>query len=421
VLLTINGYSTLEIYHDFNCRLKLIDDYLHKNLTKPEAENELLKDLEKLFTSHGKSLSDYGLPKPEEDKTEYQRAMLRIDRTKEAELYRDLLASNPPTEEQKKFINEIIEMIDNRHNVDYVGGNFLLQGEGGSGKSTVAKIITAYAKSKGLLVQGCASTGLAASIYEDYTTAHNLFSIPVVKDEELYVESEHVCGFYKNEQRKDLLFSTKIFIWDEISSSHVRDFKAVFKAMNKFEGKIFIGLGDCMQITPVVTSGTKDEILRSSIYCSEYLDQFQIFKFTINLRIMNASDNIDESNYSKMLLELGKGTYGLGNNNLQDDIILSPEIPTRCNYYDEVLEIVDAKYVCFPKIPFISEQKLALDYLYPDGFDTTTIINTCIIASTNERVAFWNDIVQKLNNENGLDPETFRSRDFIGNPIPNIL
>ena len=48
--------------------------------------------------------------------------------------------------------------------------------------------IFAFTRSLGKIVKGCAATGLAAQCYEDldFDTAHSLFNIPIVDDEEDY-------------------------------------------------------------------------------------------------------------------------------------------------------------------------------------------------------------------------------------------
>jgi hypothetical protein len=96
--------------------------------------------------------------------------------------------------------------------------HFIVQGEGGSGKPFTAQLIAAYTRSKNKIVVGCASTAFAANNYKDFFTAHSLFEIPVIEDEENYNESEieHICNLSKNLQRIELLNNTCVIIWDEI-------------------------------------------------------------------------------------------------------------------------------------------------------------------------------------------------------------
>ena len=78
-----------------------------------------------------------------------------------------------------------------------------------------------------------------------------------------------------------------MFIWEEISSQHRRDFKAVYNAkeIKQLTGKILILMGDAMQIAPVVLHGSRDQVVQSSIYTwPDLADFFERDFFTHNLR-----------------------------------------------------------------------------------------------------------------------------------------
>ena len=175
----------------------------------------------------------------------------------------------------------------------------------------MAKIVAAYARSKEKIVMGCASTALAASIYQgNFFTAHSLFKIPVLENEEedLDQQNDLQCNLDKHPNRMHLLNETTVFIWDEISSQNVRDFSAAYRAMNSFENKVIILMGDKMQIAPVVKFGTKQQILAASIYTSQYMDIFEPIHFSQNLRLVTSEDPNQEL-YAKTLLEIGKGNH----------------------------------------------------------------------------------------------------------------
>ena len=57
-----------------------------------------------------------------------------------------------------------------------------IDGPGGTGKTTVIKKIIAKARAQGKIVKICASITLAATLYENATTAHSLFKYPVEDD-----------------------------------------------------------------------------------------------------------------------------------------------------------------------------------------------------------------------------------------------
>ena len=76
-----------------------------------------------------------------------------------------------------------------------------VQGKGGSRKSTLAKKLLAWARSEGYICLGCASTALAATVYDDFTIAHVLFCCPVVEEEDKET-NEPTCNFQLKSQRK---------------------------------------------------------------------------------------------------------------------------------------------------------------------------------------------------------------------------
>jgi KaiC/GvpD/RAD55 family RecA-like ATPase len=59
-----------------------------------------------------------------------------------------------------------------------------IQGSAGTGKTTFfARKLTALTRSMGKVALGCTATALAAQVYgeaEEFTTAHDLFGIPVI-------------------------------------------------------------------------------------------------------------------------------------------------------------------------------------------------------------------------------------------------
>lgn len=65
--------------------------------------------------------------------------------------------------------------------------------------------------------------------------------------------------------------------------------------------KIFLLMGDNKQIAPVIKHGTKQQIIHASIATSELFHQFQVFRFTKNLRLQ------ESGSYGDMLLEVGMG------------------------------------------------------------------------------------------------------------------
>ena len=120
------------------------------------------------------------------------------------------------TAEQNAVMNHIIQTIDNNCET---GNLICLQGMGGSGKSTLCKKITAYLRSKGHIVVGCAATALAATVYDDFYTAHSLFKFPVEEDSEDSAPNME-CKLHAYPERLQLIQQATLIIWDEWGSNH---------------------------------------------------------------------------------------------------------------------------------------------------------------------------------------------------------
>ena len=78
----------------------------------------------------------------------------------------------------------------------------------------------------GKVVQVCASTTLAATLYENATTAHSLFKYPV-EDEHSKDSEQQTCYNLKDTQRLELLQNTHVIVWDEFVSNNRELFEAV--------------------------------------------------------------------------------------------------------------------------------------------------------------------------------------------------
>ena len=159
----------------------------------------MLSLLEK-FAVENCSMTDFGLPEPESMISELDRENLRYDKTREAAQLFQLQQSSPNTPEMDELFVQLTDAIasDNITSIVCVHGKYILNccilllftlvisGEAGTGKTTFAQKILAYTRSLGKIALGCASTNLAAQVYvgDSFTTAHDLFGIPVVEDAE---------------------------------------------------------------------------------------------------------------------------------------------------------------------------------------------------------------------------------------------
>jgi hypothetical protein len=161
-------------------------------------------------------MSDYSLPIPTDIKTELDRHLLRYgDRNEQIQELQRLQVSTPNSIEQELIWNEITTAIETG-----ISAKYIIQAKGGAGKTTLAKKIIAFARSLGHIVLGCASTGLAATNYDGFETAHSLFCYPVIDDEDRDESEPAQCNFDKKPGRRNILDSARIIIWDEFFSNH---------------------------------------------------------------------------------------------------------------------------------------------------------------------------------------------------------
>ena len=269
-----------------------------------------------------------------------------------------------------------------------------IQGSAGTGKTTFAKKVAAYVRSLGKICLGCAATGLAAQVYgedEEYTTAHDLFGIPVVEDnEDLDHDADIASHYLNNPEKLAILVAACVLIWDEALSNHKHCLATAFSLMNNFQGQILILMGDWRQCPPVVPNGDMYEIVNASMINSQFWKLFSIIKFTTNLRLLASASDIDfnkqQHEYLTMLDMIGEG--------------IEPTIATARSVVDVYSENVasdGSRVVALPQLKTISETKEALNWLFPAGFNVDCMHNNAILCSTNVIVDEWNSLIQELN------------------------
>jgi hypothetical protein len=385
--MTLQGFPTMAIYMDDVLHRAMQDDFVNQqHQTESMATNKLLLQLAKLFKSQSnKLLSDYGFPEPQDQDTELQMKRVSYGPDDQLKLASLLLISNPLTGEMKKLFDDICRAIESKER--FVG---ILQGIAGSGKSTFVKYLMAHIRSKGHIAKGCASTGLAASVYDDFVTAHSLFKIPVIDDEEEFdQESDFKCTLDNviNAERAEVIHNMTFCAWDECSSQHMRDIRAAIAAVNNFEGKVLLLIGDALQITPVVKGGSKSAICASSIYCSELMQQAKYYQFTKILRLQNIEGDPSQAKYAQLIRCISTNTLP------DSDTITVPPFQVGCDYGE--IEGVLKLYI--PDLQPLFHSVDAVNFCYPGGFDTNIMHESCILAATNKQVDNWNAEVQELN------------------------
>ena len=126
------------------------------------------------------------------------RSELEVERLKYSQLAQlqlclELCQQSPNTDEQQSIFDEIFEAVEREQSKV-----FFIQGQAGYGK---LKNIMAWCRSRGKKCAGCTSTGLAATIYDEFETAPLLLEFSVVKQDEREVNVPTECQFDSNPNR----------------------------------------------------------------------------------------------------------------------------------------------------------------------------------------------------------------------------
>ncbi|KAF0713275.1 hypothetical protein AaE_011823, partial [Aphanomyces astaci] len=151
------------------------------------------------------------------------------------------------TQQHKDFFAQVTEAVREPNQ----GRLFLLEGEGGSGKTYISQIILAEVRLQGKIALAVASSGLAALLLMGGRTAHSRFGIPTKQ-----VPSDTMsCTYNVKSNQSAMLKAAALIIWDEISMVHRysieavdRMFQDIMKNDLPFGGKVVIFSGDFKQL-----------------------------------------------------------------------------------------------------------------------------------------------------------------------------
>ena len=403
VLLTVEGYPTLSIIQDEGMFSTMYDDYLHLDNecigNIGLAKNKCLLDLKRRFDMHGEDIMEacgFPLPIASADMTELDRIRLKYEPTAQKQLLDQYLRNSPNTDEQEVAFEEVKRALEENR-----GCFIFIQGSAGTGKSTFARKLTALARSMGKVALGCAATALAAQVYgedEEFTTAHDLFGIPVIEDnEDIDHEADIVSNYVKQIKKLAVLLEASLVVWDEILSNHKHCLATAFSVCEYFRNKVVILMGDWRQCPPVVRNGDMYEIVHASMKYSRYWSRFRVFKFTKNLRLVAAASDSSSSAVAAQFVEQQKEYLEMLN------IIGEGEDPAElqqssvAEVYGENVQTDGSRIVALPSLNSTSNMEEMLAWLFPEGFNPDLMHTKAILAATNTVVDEWNTVIQNLN------------------------
>ena len=232
--------------------------------------------------------------------------------------------------EQAHAYNQIIASVD-----AHDGSLFFLNGPGGTGKTFVYNVVCHKVRSEGLIALCVASSGIAALLLRGGRTSHSMFKIPIELSE------NSTCAIPKESQLAGLIRQTDLIVWDEVPMQHRfgpeavdRSFRDIRNDDRPFGGITVVFGGDFQQTLPVITNGTREEIVGASLRKSPIWDHIKVLHLTQNMRLEQNTDahGID---FASWLLDVGHGRL----NSEDDDTITLPDY-MHCADIDTLIKTV---------------------------------------------------------------------------------
>ncbi|KAL4573439.1 hypothetical protein LXL04_020245 [Taraxacum kok-saghyz] len=199
------------------------------------------------------------------------------------------------------------------------GGFYFVSGCGGTGKTFLWRTLISSIRSQGKIVLSVASLGIASLLLPGGRTAHSRFRIP------LEIDKYSSCAIDVGSDLAELINIAELIIWDEAPLQHRHGFEAIDRtfrdvyryhlpdAENKiFGGKVVVLGGDFRQILPIITHGSRGEIVNASINMSQILwHACTVFVLTTNMRLqdpnISGSELIQMQELNQWLLHMGAG------------------------------------------------------------------------------------------------------------------
>ncbi|CAL1396900.1 unnamed protein product [Linum trigynum] len=297
------------------------DVAFNNNLIPPELpKNKLLWELQRMLDGYSATLSHFNLPLPTADPPLYE-----LQPPPTHGMYSPVLPDGDSTMPVLTSLNEqqalAFQIIMNSIFSTQTGssGFFFLHGHGGTGKTFLYRTILGHLKEFGKIVLVVASSGIAATLLPDATTAHSRFKIP------LEIDHGSSCNIKKGTPLAELIVSASLIIWDEAPMVHRLSFEAVDRAVCDimdvpltgdkyvpFGGKTVLLGGDFRQTLPIVADAGREESVDASLTRSYLWSLCTVLHLTQNMRVTSGAANQRQifggKTFAEWTLSVGDGT-----------------------------------------------------------------------------------------------------------------
>ncbi|CAN1317206.1 ATP-dependent DNA helicase PIF1 [Linum perenne] len=189
------------------------------------------------------------------------------------------------------------------------GGLFFLYGHGGTGKTYLYNAIISTIRSRGGRAIVVASSGIAATLLPNATTAHSQFKIPIE------VHHTSTCSIKRGTELDRTLCD-------------LMDLPLSGPGYKPFGGKTVLLGGDFRQTLPFVTEGGRSDSIDASLTKSKLWALCKVLRLSANMRIetsaLNCSHVFENMNFSEWVLSIGNGVI---RNTISNDTSSSDCIP----------------------------------------------------------------------------------------------
>ncbi|CAI0447414.1 unnamed protein product [Linum tenue] len=343
--------------------------------------NWVLHQLQALLGSYSASLAQFNLSKPtdlgvDDENNSLLNDHLSFDVLQQQELSDSLLQSLNIN--QFEAYSAIMVSIHGN-----LGRSFFLYGHGGTGKTFLYSTIISKLRSLSKVVIVVASSGIAATLLPNATTAHSRFKIPL----HLVKKGTHLA---------ELIQKAALIVWDEAPMTHRQAFEAVNRTLcdlmniplvgpghKLFGGKTVLFGGDFRQTLPVIQESGREQTVEGSLTRSDMWNSFTLLRLSRNMRLDTSSANeaiiINKYTFGEWVLALGDGKLPV--KRFKDD--------TPADW----IQIPDL-FLVQPRVdPITSIAEEIYDSFTQNYMDTKYLTCRAIVTPTNAKVSDINDLM----------------------------